>query len=117
MLKVALLITLLAFTTFGRALELGSITPETPSEANKVLRDIVAAGRLSDLRWPDFSDYRTHLKAFYEPSEYAVVSLLNHEPTPQAQTVIEPPQRGDSKGLTAAGSDGAPWDPRRSGLA
>ena len=116
MLKVALLITLLAFTTFGRALELGSITPETPSEANKVLRDIVAAGRLSDLRWPDFSDYRTHLKAFYEPSEYAVVWLLNHEPTPRAQTVIEALQRADSKGLTAEDYDGSRWNQRLSGL-
>jgi murein L,D-transpeptidase YcbB/YkuD len=116
MLKVALLITLLAFTTLGCALEPEPITPETSSEANKVLRDIVAAGRLSDLRWPDFSDYRTHLKAFYEPSEYAVVWLLNHEPTSQAQTVIEALQRADSKGLTAEDYDGSRWTQRLSDL-
>lgn len=116
MLRVVSLITLLAFTTLGCAIEPGPVTPETSSEANKVLRDIVAAGRLSDLRWPDFSDYGTHLKAFYEPSEYAVVWLHNHEPTPQAQTMIEALQGAASKGLNAEDYDGSRWAQRLSEL-
>jgi murein L,D-transpeptidase YcbB/YkuD len=116
MLKVVSLITLLAFTTFGCALEPGSVTRERSSEANNILRDIVAAGRLSDLRRPDFSDYSAQLKAFYEPSEYAVVWVLNHEPTPQAKAVIEVLQRADSKGLTAEDYDGSRWTQRLSEL-
>ena len=35
------------------------------------LQQIVASGRLSDLRWPDFSDYEASLASFYGATGYA----------------------------------------------
>lgn len=82
------------------------------SQSSAALRDIVASGKLSDLRWPDFSDYRVHLKNFYEPAGYALVWLRNNQPTPQAQAIIEVLQQADSKGLNAEDYDGPRWPER-----
>jgi L,D-transpeptidase YcbB len=40
---------------------------QKPNSAAAGLSAIVASGRLDDLRWPDFSDYRLHLTNFYRP--------------------------------------------------
>ncbi len=82
------------------------------SQSGAALRDIVASGKLSDLRWPDFSDYRIHLKNFYEPAGYALVWLRNNQPTPQAQAIIQVLQQADSKGLNAEDYDGPRWSER-----
>src|SRR5215472_17058326 len=44
--------------------------PSSPHGADARIRQIIDSGRLSDLRWPDFSDYRAHVKSFYESSGY-----------------------------------------------
>lgn len=85
-----------------------SASPRTDSE----LQDIVGSGRLSDLRWPDFSDYRAHLKNFYEPSNYAFAWIRNNEATPQARAMIEALQQAGSKGLNAEDYDAGRWDTR-----
>ena len=43
---------------------------DASSEFSTTLRGIAAAGRLPDLRWPDFSDYRVLVSNFYESSGY-----------------------------------------------
>src|SRR5215831_11291894 len=90
----------------------GTPQPET----NVALRDIVAAGRLSDLRWPNFSDYSVQVKSFYETSNYAVAWLTNGEPTRQATAVIEVLEQADGKGLNAEDYDGSRWPGRVTGL-
>ena len=45
---------------------------------------IVSSGRLEDLRWPDFADYRLDLTNFYRPSGYKLAWIRDGEPTPQA---------------------------------
>ncbi|HWU39890.1 MAG TPA: hypothetical protein VN203_19745, partial [Candidatus Acidoferrum sp.] len=82
------------------------------SQSSAALRDIVASGKLPDLRWPDFSDYRIYLKNFYEPTGYALVWLRNNQPTQQAQAIIEVLQQADSKGLNAEDYDGPRWPER-----
>ena len=86
----------------------GSAQPE----ANVALRDIVATGRLSDLRWPNFSDYSVQVKNFYEPSNYATAWLTNGGPTRQAQEVIEVLKQADGKGLNAEDYDASRWPER-----
>jgi murein L,D-transpeptidase YcbB/YkuD len=89
---------------------------DAASEASATLREIAAAGRLSDLRWPDFSDYRSHVANFYDAAGYAPAWLRNHEPTQQAQTVIDVLKQADSKGLNAEDYDGSRWADRLSRL-
>jgi hypothetical protein len=63
-------------TPLNRLRELGfsSVLPPRTEAGflgtNPTLRDILASGHLSDLRWPDFPDYKIHLTEFYEPTAY-----------------------------------------------
>jgi hypothetical protein len=41
------------------------------------------------VRWPNFSDYRPQLAAFYRPSGYQPAWLPDAEPTPQAIELIK----------------------------
>ncbi|MGA8491997.1 MAG: hypothetical protein WB711_16340, partial [Terriglobales bacterium] len=52
----------------------------TPTDASSAftaaLREIAAAGKLPDLRWPDFFDYRLHVANFYDSIGYAPAWLI-----------------------------------------
>jgi murein L,D-transpeptidase YcbB/YkuD len=85
---------------------------DASSEFAATLHQIAAAGQLSDLRWPDFSDYRIHVTNFYEAANYAPAWLNNDEPTQQAQTLIEVLKQADAKGLNAEDYDGSRWTDR-----
>lgn len=87
-------------------------TANASSEFGAMLRQIVATGHHSDLRWPDFSDYRIHVGNFYDSGGYAPAWLNNHEPTAQAQTVIDVLKLADSKGLNAEDYDASRWADR-----
>jgi hypothetical protein len=39
------------------------------AKGRAALRAILEAGRLSDLRWPDFTDYRTEVEQFYTAAD------------------------------------------------
>ena len=84
----------------------------TSPDTAVTLREIVAARTLSDLRWPDFSDYRQHVKNFYEPGGYAPAWLRGGQPTPQALAVIATLQKAEAKGLAAEDYDGSRWPAR-----
>jgi L,D-transpeptidase YcbB len=81
-------------------------------EGEAAFRALVEAGQLSDLRWPDFSDYRVHVKNFYEPAGYSLAWVRDGQATPQALTVIGLLQDADSKGLQAEDYDGPRWAAR-----
>jgi len=76
------------------------------------LRQIAEAGRLDDLRWPDFSDYRQHVKKFYEPGGYAPAWIRNGQATPQARAVIAVLWKADETGLHSEDYDGPRWAAR-----
>jgi hypothetical protein len=57
------------------------------------------AGNLPDLRWPNFSDYRVHVKNLYEPAGYVLAWVRDGHPTPQAVAITEVFQVVDRKGL------------------
>jgi len=88
----------------------------TPAENPAALREVVEIGRLSDLRWPDFSDYRTILENFYAPSHYAPAWITNDQPSPQALTLIEAFKGAGKKGLQPEDYDASRWDPRLQAL-
>ncbi len=91
-------------------------TAASPSGNPAALREVVEIGRLSDLRWPDFSDYRTILENFYGPSHYASAWISNDQPSPQALALIEAFKGAGKKGLQPEDYDASRWDPRLQAL-
>jgi murein L,D-transpeptidase YcbB/YkuD len=76
------------------------------------LRAIIAAGRLEDLRWPDFPDYRVEVENFYRHSGYSLAWVRTGQPTPQARDMIEILQQADVQGLRAEDYDSLCWAER-----
>jgi hypothetical protein len=76
------------------------------SDGQGSLRAIIQAGNLSDLRWPDFSDYKKHMQKFYESYGYSLPWVRGTEPTAQAQQVIALLLQAEQKGLAAEDYDG-----------
>ena len=108
-----LLAATLALFSFAAAFaQQGAVTAAAPSEFSVALRQISAAGRLADLRWADFSDYRVHVTNFYASADYAPAWLINNEPTQQAQTVIDVLKQAPTEGLNAEDYDGSRWADR-----
>ena len=113
---------LLAATILVIILGLNSVvglrTPDTVAAPNDLrqtattIGEIVTAGQLSDLRWPNFSDYAAHVRRFYESFGYAYAWLREGRPTQQANVLIEVLQEADSKGLNAEDYDGPLWADR-----
>jgi L,D-transpeptidase YcbB len=80
------------------------------------LHAIADAGKLADLRWPNFSDYRAHFQHVYDASNFTPVWLQNGKPSPQALGVIQ--ALGDSrlKGLNPEEYDASRWPERIAAL-
>jgi L,D-transpeptidase YcbB len=76
------------------------------------LRSLSRAGRLDDLRWPNFSDYRAGVMKFYSRSGYAPAWLRDGQPTPQALQMIDILQQADGEGLRAEDYDSSRWPAR-----
>jgi murein L,D-transpeptidase YcbB/YkuD len=89
---------------------------QKPQGAPARLSAIVASGRLDDLRWPNFSDYRVHLTNFYRPSGYKSAWIRDDQPTPQALELIHIFQDADREGLQAEDYDASRWDDRLASL-
>jgi len=76
------------------------------------LRQIVESGYLSDLRWPDFSDYKRWLTSFYGPADYAPAWIEAGQPSAQALAMIALFQGVGKKGLVPDDYDASRWDVR-----
>lgn len=76
------------------------------------LRGIIQSGNLSELRWPDFSDYGKHVQKFYESNGYSLSWIRGMQPTAQAQQLISILLRAEQKGLAAEDYDGPRWGGR-----
>jgi L,D-transpeptidase YcbB len=72
----------------------------------------VSEGHLSDMRWPDFTDYRLHVQNFYESAGYGLAWTRDGAPTRQAAAIIEVLRQADSKGLDPEDYDGPRWAAR-----
>src|SRR5579864_4100433 len=84
------------------------ISPETRA----TLQAIIQTGNLSDLRWPNFSDYSNHLQKFYDSFGYALPWVRGMEPSPQAQQIIALIQQAEEKGLNPDDYDAPRWSAR-----
>jgi len=84
------------------------LTPEGQAS----LRAIIDAGKLADLRWPDFSDYGKLVKEFYDSYGNSLPWVRGMEPQPQARQVIAILLQAGQKGLSADDYDGPRWNAR-----
>jgi murein L,D-transpeptidase YcbB/YkuD len=86
-------------------LALAGVAPGAPAG----LRTVVESGRVEILRWPDVSDYRRHLDAFYRERGDAPAWIRNGVPTAQALTLTSLFAAADARGVRAADYDGDRW--------
>ena len=86
------------------------------AEGQASMRAIIQAGKLADLRWPDFSDYDKHAQKFYESYGYSLPWVREGKPTAQAQQVIALLSQAEQKGLSAEDYDGPRWRDRMAKL-
>ena len=70
-------------------------------ECKTILRRLVAAASLSDLRWPRFAGYRVHCELL-RTSGLPSGLHLRRQSTAQALTLIETLKNADAKGLLIA---------------
>ncbi|MEQ1885064.1 MAG: L,D-transpeptidase family protein [Bryobacteraceae bacterium] len=77
---------------------------------------LAAAGSLTSLRWPGFSDQRESVDRFYAPTNFALVWTKNGRPTETAYRVIQLLTDADQKGLNPEDYDAARWEARLQAL-
>ena len=76
------------------------------------LATLIAAGTLSDLRWPNFTDYRADVKKFYDAGSNSPAWIQTGQPRPQALAMIELFKQASRKGLNPDDYDAVRWDAR-----
>ena len=76
------------------------------------LHDIVDSARNVDLRWPDFTPYRTEFTKLYEMNSYSLVWAQNGRVSSQGLAMIELLKNADAKGLDPEDYDGSRWQAR-----
>jgi murein L,D-transpeptidase YcbB/YkuD len=86
-----------------------SSAAETAAPCDSQLCEIVTAGRLEGLRWPDFTDHRARIQKFYEPSSYTYAWVHNGAPTEQAMALIEILRGSALRGLNPEDYDISHW--------
>jgi murein L,D-transpeptidase YcbB/YkuD len=89
--------------------------PELPGlrhETAMELRGLMASSMHADLRWPEFSAYRTQVTNFYSSLGYALAWTEDGLPTAAARVVIEALIASASNGLDPEDYDGPRWSLR-----
>jgi murein L,D-transpeptidase YcbB/YkuD len=76
------------------------------------LHGIVDSGRNGDLRWSDFTPYKTEVAKLYETNGYSLLWVQNGRVRPQGLAVIKLLQNADAKGLDPEDYDGSRWQGR-----
>ncbi len=90
--------------------------PKVDPQQQAIVRTFLRAGRLGDLRWPNFSDYSGELQNFYSRRSYAPAWLRDGQPTPQALQMIAMLQQADTEGLDPEDYDASRWPERLAAL-
>src|SRR5580700_12287668 len=83
-----------------------------PASGVPALHGIVDSARNADLRWSDFTAYKTEVAKLYETNGYSLLWVQNGRVRPQGQAVITLLQNADAKGLDPEDYDGSRWQSR-----
>jgi len=90
-----------------------AIAGQTLSAAGApALHAIVESGRNADLRWSDFTAYKTEVAKLYETNGYSLLWVQNGRLRPQGLAVVVLLQNADAKGLDPEDYDGPRWEGR-----
>jgi L,D-transpeptidase YcbB len=76
------------------------------------LHAIVDSARNADLRWSDFTPYKTEVAKLYETNNYSLLWVQNGRIRPQGVAVIGLLQNANTKGLDPEDYDGSRWSSR-----
>jgi murein L,D-transpeptidase YcbB/YkuD len=85
-------------------------------EGQQEFRNIVSAGKLDGMQWPNFADHIASVKEFYEETSYKLAWSQNGKPTRQALELIRILEEAESKGLDSKDYDGRRWPDRLKAL-
>lgn len=80
------------------------------------IQQLVQAGHLESMRWPEFTDLRTSLLQFYEPASFAPAWTSAGQPNPIALSLISIFQHAEEKGLNPEDYDALRWPDRLQSL-
>jgi murein L,D-transpeptidase YcbB/YkuD len=86
--------------------------PTLSASGVPTLHALVESARNADLRWPDFTPYKTEVTKLYEASGYSLLWVQNGRVRPQGLAVIELLQNANAKGLDPEDYDGSRWQGR-----
>jgi murein L,D-transpeptidase YcbB/YkuD len=106
------------FDVGGSAFAAPASSPSPPAVSSAVapgpgdLSALIAAGNLSDLRYPNFAGYRDDVKKFYAQGGNSLAWIQNGRAIPQAVLMILLFQEATSKGLNPDDYDASRWDAR-----
>lgn len=85
------------------------VAQQISPEGKASLEAYLDAAQLPDLQYPNFQNFRTEAKEFYEAAGDALPWVADRRPSPQAQAIIQVLQHADSEGLNPADYDGPQW--------
>jgi len=92
---------------------IGAEAPKQISPDGKAaLEAFVDAGRLPDLQYPDFQDYRIEAREFYKAVGPELPWVRDRQPSSQALALIALLKSAEEEGLNPADYDGPRWDGR-----
>ena len=89
-----------------------NVAPAAVPQGPGDLSALIASGTLPDLRWPNFTDYRTDVKKFYDQGGNLLAWIQNGKASPQAVAMILLFQQAATKGLNPEDYDASRWDAR-----
>ena len=105
-----------ARTMFWLTLVVFALTCGSIAQAPSRIQNLVSAGKLDGMQWPNFSDYRPWLQKFYEPAGFAPVWVQGTTPSPQARAMIDLFAHAWQKGLEPDDYDASRWEQRLQSL-
>src|SRR5246127_2430558 len=76
------------------------------------IQTLVTSGNLEEMRWPNFSDYRSSIQEFYGPTGFDPAWVQGSQPLPQALSLIELFRNAWSKGFDPEDYDASRWEQR-----
>ena len=84
----------------------------TSSPVVDMLKTDASAGKLDQLRWQDFSDYKPLVETFYSARDWQTAWISGSQPTRQATELIDLFEQSAAKGLRPDDYDSSKWADR-----
>ncbi len=109
----AILLAVLAASTIMATTPAQPLSPAGETQ----LYAIIDTAELTDLRWPEFGNYRSEVTEFYRASDGSLPWIHESGPSTQALTIIRILNNADREGLDPEDYDGPRWESRVAALA